>query len=577
MPFKTANPLRLNQQDTARLPAYYLLLISALYIIAGLSWRGVWRQEAASFGTMLTMAQGSVGDWLHPNIAGLYNSELGPLPYWIGALFIKLLNGIAEPFAAAQTAIALQDATSIYLLHLTVYRLGKRPDMQPQRLAFGGEPVAQAYGRMLADSAVLLFIATYGIAATTHDTSEGATVLMVCLLWLYGAVSCLAQPHANRWFWGLGLAAMGLTLPFGLFVFFIFATLAILFSNHWRVNSIDVAPVVMLLGLALPLLWLFKIKSNTVFFNDWLTHQHFSPLSADDGYSMLRNGLLFTWPIAPLSVWCLWRWRATWQNPMMLLGSIALLAPLLHLLITGQIFNLSLLTFLPAFLLLAPFGLATLNRGRANIIDWFSVITFSLLGIGMWTMWLTSWTGIPAQWAYNIHKLAPAFAPTFKWWPFIIALLVSIGWIVLLLWRARNQSKALWKSIVFSSGGLVLVWTLFATLWMPWLDYTRNYELVGQSLKQVIPSQASCVRAVNLSHSARGAIYYYAHVPFVPNDATFDGVVCPYIITHEKNLKLHERVKTAQTVTFDQHSWQVIWTGERVSEQKNLLVLLRQQ
>ena len=194
MPPKTSNPLRLNQDDVARLPHRYLILVVMLYIIAGLTWRDLWRQEAASFGIMLTMAQGGVSDWVYPNVAGLYSVTIGPLPYWIGALFIQLFSSIMSPFSAAQLGIACQDALSIYLLWLAAYRLGKRDELQPQRLAFGGEPQPNEYGRMLADSAVLLLIATYGVAAHTHDTSEGATILLVCMMWLCGVVGALKRP-----------------------------------------------------------------------------------------------------------------------------------------------------------------------------------------------------------------------------------------------------------------------------------------------------------------------------------------------------------------------------------------------
>jgi hypothetical protein len=190
---------------------------------------------------------------------------------------------------------------------------------------------------------------------------------------------------------------------------------------------------------------------------------------------------------------------------------------------------------------------------------------------------MASWTGFPAQWARNIYKLAPGFTPQFKWWPFIIALLSTCAWVWVLFWRSRYESRALWKSIVFSSGGLVLVWTLLATLAMPWLDYTRSYESAGKSLSQQIPVQTSCVRGLDLSQSARGAIYYYAHVPFVPTNPEFDKVTCPYIITQERQLKLDSRIKTEQVIQINQQPWQVIWIGERVSERDNFLVLLRQQ
>lgn len=574
--YKKSNPLRLNQQDTAPFPLRYLVLLSALYILAGLTWRGLWRQEAASFATMLTMAQGSSSDWLHPNIAGSYATNFGPLPYWIGALAIKIFEGLLTPFAAAQIATAIQDTVSIYILWLTTYRLGRRNEMQPQRLAFGGEPRAQDYGKMLADSAVLLLISTYGIAAHTHDTSEGATLLMVCLIWLCGAVSSLDKPLTARWLWAFGLAGMGLTLPFGLFIFFIIATLTVLFFSHWRSHTTNIAPVVIFIGLGLPIAWLLQTTNNSTYFTAWLHEQRFAPLSDSNRIFFLRNIFIFTWPIAPLSLWCLWRWRAQWHSPVVFLGLISLLTPFLHLLITGQRFEMSMLVFTPALLLLAPFGLATLNRGRANIIDWFSVITFSLLALGIWIMWFASWVGYPQSWAANIYKLSPLFKHEFKWWPFVIALTVSLLWIVLLIWRAHHAPRAIWKSIVFSSGGLVLIWTLLATLWMPWLDYTRSYSQVGQELTKHIPSHTSCVRALGLSEATRGAIYYYAKLPFVQNNLPFDKVTCPYIISNEETLKQAQRLSINQNINISEHSWQVVWLGERVAERHNMLVLLRQ-
>ncbi len=576
MPPKTSNPLRLNQDDVARLPHRYLILVVMLYIAAGLTWRDLWRQEAASFGIMLSMAQGGVSDWIYPNVAGLYSVTLGPLPYWIGAVFIQLFSSIMSPFSAVQLGIACQDALSIYLLWLAVYRLGKRHELQPQRLAFGGEPLPNEYGRMLADSAVLLLIATYGVAAHTHDTSEGATILLVCMMWLCGAVGSLERPLKSRWLWAVGFAGMGLTLPFSLFVFFILATLCVLFFTHWRENSLNVAPVVILIGALAPAAWLFNIAQNTEFFTAWLANQRFAPLSSANAAFFGRNILVFTWPIAPLGLWCLWQWRSRWSNPMMALGILLLSAPLCHTFITGQRFDASMLMFVPGFLLLAPFGLATLNRGRANIIDWFSLLTFSALSLLIWLFWVAAWTGFPAQLARNVYKLAPDFKPEFKWWPFVIAVAVTIGWLLVLRWRARFQPRALWKSVAFSSSGLVMVWVLLATLAMPWLNHTRSYEAAGKALNRSIPPETTCVRAIDLPASARGAMYYYARVPFVPERAAFKNVNCPYVLTQERTLKLNTRVNGKPTVEWQGQTWQVIWTGERVSERSNALMLLRQ-
>lgn len=259
---------------------------------------------------------------------------------------------------------------------------------------------------------------------------------------------------------------------------------------------------------------------------------------------------------------------------MMFLGCALLIAPLVHLIISGQRFEASLLMFIPGFLVLSPFGLATLNRGRANIIDWFSLITFSALSLLVWLLWVSAWTGVPAQLARNVFKLAPNFKPEFKWWPFIFAIAVTVGWCLVLAWRARFQPRALWKSVAFSSCGLVMVWVLLATLAMPWLNYTRSYQAAGLALNKSIPAETTCVRAVDLPASARGAMYYYADVPFVPERAAFKNVNCPYVLTQEQALKTYK--PTDKTVQWQGQVWEVIWKGERVSERGNALMLLRQ-
>ena len=569
------NPLRLNQQDTTRLPHRYLILLAIAYILPGLIWRGLWRQEAESFGIMLTMAQGAMSDWLFPNVIGAYVPDNGPLPYWIGALFIKLFNSFLEPFHAAQLAIACQDSLAMYFLWQAVYRLGKRDEVQPQPLTFGGQPLVHDYGRMLADSAVLLFIATYGIAAHTHDTSNGATQLMVSMLWLLGACLTLEHPYLGRWLWALGLAGLGLSVPFALFICFILITLSVLFFTHWRDHSLHTAPIVLLIGIALPLIWLMNIQQNADFFHRWLAAQHFAPISKQNVRFFSRNILVFAWPLWPLALVCLWRWRARWFTPMMTLGILLLVAPTAHILITGQRFITSLLMFTPGLLILAPFGLATLNRGRANIIDWFSLATFTVLAAMIWMIWEASWLGYPKSIYHNIYKLAPGYEPTLKWLPLFFAALVSIAWAFLLSWRIRFEPRALWKSVALSSGGLVMVWVLLATLAMPWLNYTRSYESTGRSLAQKLPTQTTCVHAYQLSNPARAAMYYYAQVPFLPEQSAFSQVQCPYVLTTNTALNLPiDQLKDA-SIDFKERHWRVTWTGERVSERNETLVLLR--
>ena len=75
-------PVRLPAAATLALPRLALFALGLLYILPGLIGREPWKSDdAASFGIMWTMAQGSMQDWLWPNIAGLLFDaiERGPV------------------------------------------------------------------------------------------------------------------------------------------------------------------------------------------------------------------------------------------------------------------------------------------------------------------------------------------------------------------------------------------------------------------------------------------------------------------------------------------------------------------
>ena len=120
-----------------------------------------------------------------------------------------------------------------------------------------------------------------------------------------------------------------------------------------------------------------------------------------------------------------------------------------------------------------------------------------------------------------------------------------------------------------------MIWVLLATLAMPFIDYARSYEQVGISLAKKLPTQTTCVHAYQLPNEARAAMYYYAKVPFIPNQLAFAHVQCPYVLTTNQAINLPKAPNENSTVTLMERTWHVAWSGERINEQKKSLVLLR--
>ena len=100
------NPALVTQRAAQRLPRLALLLFCAAYVIPGVFGRDPWKSaDITSFGYMAGIASGQTS-WLAPTVGGL-PAEASLLPYWLGAVFIKLLGPLLGPELAARIPFAL--------------------------------------------------------------------------------------------------------------------------------------------------------------------------------------------------------------------------------------------------------------------------------------------------------------------------------------------------------------------------------------------------------------------------------------------------------------------------------------
>ena len=100
-------PFLVTELQAGKLPRWGLWLLCLLYTVPGLIGRDPWRfDDAAGFGVAWTMAQGGAAQWLMPGIAGIPSVEEGPLPFWFGALAIRLLPWLPGHVAMQLAAMA---------------------------------------------------------------------------------------------------------------------------------------------------------------------------------------------------------------------------------------------------------------------------------------------------------------------------------------------------------------------------------------------------------------------------------------------------------------------------------------
>jgi hypothetical protein len=227
----------------------------------------------------------------------------------------------------------------------------------------------------------------------------------------------------------------------------------------------------------------------------------------------LRVGTLllwFAWPVWPLALWTLWRWRAYLLRRHVSVPLLAVLVSLLSCLAMGGS-DRALMLGLPALAVLASFALPTFSRSMSAMLDWFSMFFFSAIALFIWLYYLSMQTGWPPQPVANVRELAKGFEPSFHPLALLFALLGTAAWLGLLRWRTARHQHALWKSMVLPSGGVALAWLLAMTLWLPVLDYARSHRPLVERLARVMPASASCVAAPGQALSLIAALEVQGH------------------------------------------------------------------
>ena len=568
-------PVRLAAAATLALPRWALFGLGLLYILPGLFGRELWKEDAASFGVMWTMANGVLADWLAPNLAALPMYEEGPLAFWLGAACIRLFGWlIGDPMASRLSTMGIFVLGTMSVWY-TAFHLGRRPEAQPLRLAFGGQPEPNDYGRTLADTAALIYLGCLGLLLFSHETLAVTLQGSLVAYFLYRAVRYVELPSIrNAVLIGLALGLLALSrgwlTPLALILALLLCRRFLSMPAPRTLAHIGLATVTALL---ITLVWIIPaatlLPPDSVPVEPWLrwSASQFGWPTWLAVKSFLRVGIWFFWPAWPFAGWAIYAWRRQHHLlhivlPLSFVGMLTL-----FIICDPAPENGDLLKLLPPLAIMAAFGLPTMKRGAINAIDWFSVMVLTMIAGLVWMFWVAKLTGVPVQFAKNVLKLVPGFTPEFKWLPFLVAGAATLGWIALVHWRISRQPAVLWRAVVLSSGGLILMWILLMTLFLRELNHSRSYANVVRQGVARIPANTVCVDT-NVGAAQRASFAYYGKVPFSPPN----GQACPVLLLQD-----HVKVSDDQE-TMPAHGrgqWELLWEGRRSADRDERFRLYR--
>jgi hypothetical protein len=496
-----------------RIPRWLLILVVLLYIGHGLFYRDPWRgDDMLGLALARTTAEGLLrGDFsllLLPQLGDLAWNQQGPL--WTALLAIFMLPAY---FWAALTAspvpihllddlaripVALAMAFGLVAVWKATDRFARRREAQPvDPLGLG--PRASAFGKTLGDCALLLTIAALGLVYPLHQLGTAAIELLLQALLLWALATAPETPKRAGLQAGSIVVASLLTQGVGLAITQIISLACVfIWVQPLRRISKEFLARAVLTTIMLTAIWLaaasILLPGDRIL--GWWRLGLIGLSPATDGAASaaifqsvgpwLRESLWRWWPIWPIAIFGLLSIRQTrlsrsphWSVPI----ALAAVAIVLGLLGPDHWKVQHIVPIVP-LAMIAAFSLLSLPRPIVNLVDWFAVTLFTAAGIFVWLYWTALNFGVPAALAAKVPLRVPGIIGTANLYEILIGVVATIAWIALVLWRIRRGAPRLWRPVALSSGGVLLLWSLLATLWLPAIDRLQGQRLLAGSLER---------------------------------------------------------------------------------------------
>ena len=564
-------PFFVTALQAAKMPRWLLLLLCALYVVPGLVGRDPWRYEdAAGFGVAWTMsvAPNGLADWLMPNVVGIPVRSEGPLPFWLGALAARALPMLPADTVIRGVAMAWL-ALLLVCLWYAAWLLARRPGVQPAD-PFGASASNVDYGRAIADSTLLLTLATFGLLARSHETTAMAAQVTWIGAFLLGCAVALDRPVLGGALAGLAIGATAATrgLPTATALALVAVMLPMRVSAFRLVARpmlVALLPVALAASVAWPLALAAAGEPGAIHLDAWLdwNRRLVSGPTRDSLNYLVQTPPWFFWPAWPLAAWALWRWRERRLEPALAVPAALAAALALVTLLSPETGEAALLQLVPAAAMLGALGLPTIRRGVTSLIDWFSVMTFTLIGAALWAYWIAFQTGWPPKMAFRAQQSTLGWTPTVDGFELVVGGAVTIAWLLLVAWRVSRQPRAMWRSVMLSAGGMVLAWCLLMTLWLPPGNYRKTYRDVAQQAGVVVSPQHGCVSTLGLDIAQRASFAYFGGLRL--DDRRTD---CEWLL-------VADREAAPLDPSLVPGDWRPTWRGQRPVDRQERFRLFR--
>ena len=522
------------------LKQFGLILLCSAWVAFGLAGHDPWKTEdAVSIGVAAEMAER--GDAVIPTLAGEPYLRHPPLAYVGGALAIK---AFAPPLKVHNAARLIAGVALVLILLATAYAS------------------RELSGRALRWLPVLILVGSIGFWDRAHIVSPELFLTVGVAIGLWGFALALRAPALGGVLLGIGVGiaflGRGLLGPLWLIVA---ALLLPACGAAWRsrAHAITVA-IAAATALLVALPWVVALQArDPLLFRLWwdseaLRHYvtGFGGGAADPLY-YLRNLLWFAFPALPLVIWMLWlrmrNFNGGMAQPGIIVPGVLALVMLGSLLVLPESKLHNALPLLVPLAMLAALEVDSLKRGLSSALDWFGILTFGLVALLFWGVWLDSYlNGMSPGVAKLFRDTESGFQPSFHLGTMLAAVGLTVLWVLLV--RPARQSNR--RTMLNWAAGVTLVWGLASTIWLPYLDSRRSYRWTVEAVAKHLPAQG-CLASRNLGEPQRAVFHYFAGIKTV-REETSASHNCSALLVQYGRLAGEPAAPSG---------WSPMWTGGR--------------
>jgi 4-amino-4-deoxy-L-arabinose transferase-like glycosyltransferase len=510
-----------------------LIILSIIWICMGLVGHEPWKpDESQSISIVKSMLNGD--NFIAPVAVGDQRMEYPPLYHISAAGTAKLLSPIFNIHDAARLVTGLWMAITLLMVGM-----------------IGRELWGYGAGRQT----TFIFLGSFGLVLTAHLLRPEVAGLAASAMGFYALALAKRRPYRAAVLFGsgvgVGFLATGLIAPLTLIATAI--VLPTLFSA-WRSKSyLVVLSVATLFAAPWLIIWpiLAWLFAPEVFITWWQ-----KSVASIDGYNYWYYIKILSWyalPALPLALWGLWIYRKQLlRDPKFQLPITFFLTSLAFIGTSNSPTETNALVFLLPLAALAGGSVETLKRGAAGLLNWFGLMLFGSMAFLIWLGWFAMQFGWPAKLNVRMQFLSGVSEPVMGWVGLIIALAITIVWL-LVINNSRRSNRA---AVTDWAVGSTMVWSLLMCLWLPWIDSAKSYAGVMYGIAQSVPSQFNCMQSANLGSAQEALLDYYTDIRI--EAVQRDGQCDLYLIQDERS---SPRIKPNQ-------EWKLIWEGKRAAERR---------